>query len=356
MKKHSIPHEHLSTMSHLWREYENTPRALAFRAQTQSEWRAWRDALRAKLIECLGGFPTERCDLAPRVVEVVEEKEYRREKVYFYSEPDVAVPCYVLTPRQIASPAPHRAVIALHGHGSDGARFLLGLARTDKERAQLRAYNYDYARQLARRGFMVFVPVQRALGECVESNRAYRARSGVWKKSCVMTALVGSLFGKTLGSMRVWDVMRTIDYIRTRPEPIAEQVGCVGLSGGGTTTLYASALDERISAVVVDGAFCTYRASIMSIEHCPDNYIPGILRYAEVSDIAGLIAPRPVLIESGIKDPIFPIEGVKQAYAELARVYAVLNCPDHLDADYFPGGHRFGGRKAFAWLERWLEK
>ena len=356
MKKHSIPQEHLSTMAYLWQQYDCQPRALAFRAQTQDEWRAWRDALRAKLSECLGGFPTERCDLAPRVVEVVEEKEYRREKVYFYSEPDVAVPCYVLTPRKVAPPAQRRAVIALHGHGSDGARFLLGLARTAKERAQIREYNYDYAHQLARRGFMVFVPVQRALGECVESNRAYRTRSGVWKKSCEMTAQVSLLCGKTLAGLRVWDVMRTIDYIRARSEPIAPQIGCLGLSGGGVTTLYASALDERIGATVVDGAFCTYRASIMSIEHCPDNYIPGILRYAEVSDIAGLIAPRPVLIEHGTKDPIFPIEGVKQAYAELARVYAVLDCPDHLDADYFPGGHRFGGRKAFAWLDRWLEK
>ncbi|MEW5718663.1 MAG: alpha/beta hydrolase family protein [Chloroflexota bacterium] len=353
MKTNSVPQEHLSTMAYLWQQYDCQLRALAFRAQTQDEWRAWRDALCAKLIECLGGFPEERCDLAPRVVAVVEEKEYRREKVYFYSEPGVAVPCSVLIPRKIAPP--YRAVIALHGHGSDGARFLLGLTRGDKERAQLREYNYDYARQLARRGFMVFAPVQRALGECVEPNRAYRTQSGVWKKSCGMTAHISLLLGKTLAGLRVWDVMRTIDYLRARPEPIAEKIGCLGLSGGGVITLYASALDERIGAAVIDGAFCTYRASIMSIEHCPDNYVPGILRSAEVSDVAGLIAPRPVLIEHGIKDPIFPIAGVRQAVAELARVYAVLNCPGNLDADYFPGGHRFGGRKAFAWLARWLE-
>ena len=210
-------------MAYLWQRYDCQPRALAFRAQTQDEWRVWRDALRAKLIECLGGFPSERGDLAPRVVEVIEEKEYRREKVYFYSEPGVAVPCYVLIPHKIASP--YRAVLALHGHGSAGARLLIGLARTEKERAQIRAYNYDYARQLARRGFMVFAPVQRALGECVEPNRAYRAKTGVWQKSCVITSHASLLLGKTMAGLRVWDVMRTIDYLRARPEPIAEKIG-----------------------------------------------------------------------------------------------------------------------------------
>jgi dienelactone hydrolase len=341
-------------MVYLWREYDRAPRALAFRAQTPDEFRAWRDALRAKLIELLGGFPAERCDLAPRVVEVVEEKEYRREKVIFYSEPEVAVPCYVLIPRKVTPP--YRAVIALHGHGTDGARLLLGLARNDKERAQMRAGNWDYARQLARRGFIVFVPVQRALGERVEPQRAYRTLTGRRAKSCVLTTLTSFMLGRTMVGLRVWDVMRTLDYIRTRAEPLAKKIGCIGWSGGGTTTLYASALDERISAIVIEGAFCTYRASIMSIEHCPDNYVPGILRYAEASDIAGLIAPRPLLIESGIQDHIFPIDGVKHAYSELARVYARLNRSDHLDADFFPGGHRVGGRKAFAWLDRWLKQ
>ncbi|MBM3129697.1 MAG: acetylxylan esterase [Chloroflexi bacterium] len=353
MKRNIIPQEHLSTMSYLWREYARAPRALAFRARTPNEFRAWRDALRGKLIELLGGFPSERCDLAPRVVEVVEEKEYRREKVIFYSEPEVAIPCYVLIPRKVA--LPYRAVIALHGHGTDGTRLMLGLARNAKERASMRAGKWDFARQLARRGFIVFAPAQRALGERVEKNRAYQAKSGRNKKSCTITTLASFMLGRTMAGMRVWDVMRTIDYLRTRAEPIAEKIGCMGWSGGGTTTLYASALDERISAVVLESAFCTYRASILSIEHCADNYIPGILRYAEASDIAGLIAPRPVLIESGTQDHIFPIAGVKQAYDELARVYAVLHRSDHLDADFFSGEHRVGGRKAFAWLARWLK-
>jgi predicted esterase len=92
----------------------------------------------------------------------------------------------------------------------------------------------------------------------------------------------------------------------------------------------------------------------MAMDHCADNYVPGILRYAEAPDIAGLIAPRPLLIEHGIEDPIFPIQATRQAYQDLTRVYALLNCADHLEADYHAGAHRFGGGQAFTFLDRWL--
>jgi fermentation-respiration switch protein FrsA (DUF1100 family) len=92
----------------------------------------------------------------------------------------------------------------------------------------------------------------------------------------------------------------------------------------------------------------------MAIEHCADNYVPGLARYAEAHDVAGLIAPRPLLIEHGTDDPIFPIEGVRQAYHHLARVYSLLGCPAHLELDEFDGGHRFGGARAFSWLDQWL--
>lgn len=349
----AIPHAHLSTMALLQKQYETQLRQLAFRARTLGEWRTWRDALRLRLSESLGGFPMVRYELNVQVAEVVEEKNYRREKIFFYSEPSAAVPCYVLIPKKVSPP--YRPVIVLHGHGSGGARLLLGKPRGKTERAQLKAYNYNYAQQLAEQGYMVFLPVQRALGERVEKDKPFRTQTGANEKSCEMITNVSLLFGRTLLGMRVWDVKRTIDYIHTRPEPMVEGIGCVGFSGGGTTALYAAALDERLDPVVIDGAFCSYRSSIMSVPHCSDNYVPGILRYAEIADVAGLIAPRALLIEHGTRDPIFPIEGVREAYQDLGRTYALLESSDRLCADFFPGAHRFSGRKAFDWLDHWLK-
>jgi len=349
------------TLPSLWRLYETTPRSLAFGARTVEEWAAWREQLSEQLIELLGGFPSsaQHPPLNPVAIETTETEDYRLEKVAFQSEPDVWTPCYVLTPRR-ASP-PFRPVIALHGHGMGGAAHLIGRIVNDdlagREAAHIAQHNYDYAAQLARHGFLVFAPEQRGLGERIEARPGTVTMDDgdpIWQKSCRSIAFNAMLLGKTVIGLRVLDVMRTIDYIAQRPEPVVPGLGCLGLSGGGTTALFASALDSRITVAVVSGYLNTFRDSIMAIQHCECNYIPGILKVAEMSDVAGLIAPRPLLVESGTQDPIFPMSGSRRAYAEVSRVYELLGAAGRLKADVFEGAHRFSGREAFDWLNRWL--
>ena len=88
--------------------------------------------------------------------------------------------------------------------------------------------------------------------------------------------------------------------------------------------------------------------------HCACNFVPGILRYAEMADLAGLIAPRPLLIESGTHDPIFPVEATEQALEALRPIYTVFDARERLDADIFEGPHRWNGVKAYPWLDHWL--
>ena len=95
----------------------------------------------------------------------------------------------------------------------------------------------------------------------------------------------------------------------------------MGISGGGTITFTTAALDERVKAAVVSGAFCTYRDSIFSRSHCIDNYIPGILRWFETADLTGLIAPRYLFVEAGSQDNIFPRPGVEEALQNARKVY-----------------------------------
>lgn len=345
-----------TTLPSLWEYYKTFPRQLAFHARSVEEWRRWREALYRRLVDLLGGFPLERPPLQATVLASKDETDYRWEKVAFQSEPDLYVPCYVLIPHR--SSPPYRPVIALHGHGSGGAAHVVGLIVDEANRAaeevHIRKHNYDYGRQLAQHGFMVFVPEQRGFGERMEAGPDMVQGDPMWLSSCRALVFNAILLGKTAIGLRVWDVMRTLDYIRSRPEATVSGVGCLGLSGGGTTTLFAAALDPRITVAVVSGYFNTFRASIMARRHCECNYIPRILQYAEMSDIAGLIAPRPLLVESGTEDDDFPVEGARSAYRELQRIYEALNAPERLDIDVFPGGHQFSGRKAFDWLDRWL--
>ena len=100
------------------------------------------------------------------------------------------------------------------------------------------------------------------------------------------------MFGRTLIGERVWDIMRLIDYATTRREIDAGRIAITGNSGGGTISMFAAALDERIGVSVPGCYFCNHVQSIGSIHHCMCNYFPGMATLAEASDIAGLIAPR----------------------------------------------------------------
>jgi len=71
-------------------------------------------------------------------------------------------------------------------------------------------------------------------------------------------------------------------------------------------------------------------------------------------DIAGLIAPRFLFIEHGIKDPIFPIEATKFAFSKIKKVYDFLNVSDNLNYEFFDGGHEIWGNKSFQWLKNVL--
>jgi len=341
----------LKTMPGVWQWYDNSARKLAFKAQSRAEAESWQQELRATMTQLLGKKRVGASDFDVHMIETVKEPGYTRELLVIQTQPGEYMPVYVLIPENVSSP--YRPVIALHGHENWGGEGLVGI----KQRENV-AYHNDYGRQLALHGFLVFAPVLRGFAQRLEASlppyEQLQSEPQRLTNSCKEVSLNLLLAGKTLLGLRVWDIMRLIDYIRTRPEPMTETLGCVGLSGGGTVTLFTTALESRITCVVVSGYYNSFRASIMSIDHCPCNYVPGILQYAEMADIAGLIAPRPLLVEAGERDPIFPVEATRQAISELRPIYSCFGAEQNLDADIFDGDHRWSGAKAYDWLDKWL--
>lgn len=324
---------------------------LSFSANNKQEFAKWRKKISKKLTELLGGFPEEKCPLNPQIFESVEFERYFREKVVIESNPNCFVPVYVFVPKTVKKPFP--AVVAVHGHGR-GMKYTAGVWDSEEERRDIELVNHDYGRQFAEKGYMVFAPEMIGFGLRREDEDKL---AGNGNHSCRILSWHAAITGKTAIGLRVWDVIRVIDYAETREECNAKKkIGCAGLSGGATVTLYTAALEKRIKCAVVSGYFNTYEDSILAMHHCDCNYIPGIRKYAEMSDVASMIAPRALLIEAGTKDEIFPIEATKTAYEKLKNSYRILHVEDHLDIDIQEGGHRFYGVKAFDWMDRWLKK
>jgi len=326
------------------RLYDETERALSFSAETYEGLLRWQAELKQKLTELLGGFPKEKIELESEVIDREKLEGYTREKIIFESEPSVSVPAYLLIPDGLSSPAP--AVIALHGHGP-GKIIPCGIAPDEESRKLIEEGERDYAVQAVKRGYVAIVPDMRSFGERMRESDVEAGR----RNSCEASAMRALMLGKTLIGERVWDTICCIDYLETRDEVDPGRICCMGQSGGGTITLFSAALEKRIKAAVVSCYFCTFRDSIMSVRHCPCNYVPGLLKTAEMCDIAGLICPRPLYIIAGKEDPIFPIEGVKSAFEILRNIYHVGRAEDKLGIYIGDGGHRFYAEKVWEWIE-----
>lgn len=323
--------------------YASAPLRLTFRATNRAEAEIWQRELRAKLIELLGGFP-ERTPLRAQTFEVRQYPGYRRERIQFYSRPGVAVVGYLLIPEGRNPPYP--TVVAIPGHGR-GVDDIVGIDENGHDRTDKPGYQHDFALQAVEHGLATVAIEPMAFG--------YRRNAAIAAKGPAVTAcqpVAGSalLFGETMIGWRVWDVMRCIDWIGTRPELDSERVGCMGISGGGTCTQFSAALDLRIKAAFVSGYLNFFRDSIMAVPHCIDNYVPGILNWAENYDVAGLIAPRAFFSEGGDRDSIFPVNATRESFTRVRKVYEVFGAGARAQQEIFAGTHSFHGVRGLPFL------
>jgi dienelactone hydrolase len=326
--------------------YNHASRAMAFQASTSVEAEGWQHNLRAKLVELLGDFPGERCELLPRVTETREFPTYTRETVLFQSRPNMTVLGYLLLPKDFEAPGP--TILCLHGHGR-GVDDIVGIQEDGTMRTEYGEYQNDFALQCVDRGYAALAIEQFGFGHRRDDVACQR---GAGNSSCQPSSGAAFLLGQTMIGWRVYDAMRSLDYLSTRSEIDMNRIGVMGISGGGTTTFYSAAIDERFKAAVVSGYFNTFRDSILSINHCIDNYIPGVLKYAEMYDIAGLIAPRAMFVESGTEDTIFPIDATRFAFDRAQEIFRTFGAEDRLGLEVFEAAHSFHGVGAFQFLNQ----
>lgn len=328
--------------------YSAAPRRLRFQARTRATAEAWQKTLRAKLTDLIGGLPSQRQPLRPVTLETRAFPGYRREKIVFDSRPGVSVLAYLLLPEKAQTPA--ATMICMPGHGR-GVDDIVGIDEQGRDRTDKAGYQHDFAIQVAEAG-MAAVAIEPMGFGCRRD--PINARQSLSRKACEPAAGGALLVGETMIAWRVWDVMRTLDYIATRPELDSSRVGCMGISGGGTVTSFSTALEPRIRVALVSGYLNTFRDSVGSLAHCIDNYVPGILNWAEMHDIAGLIAPRPLFVESGEKDNIFPIDASIESFKQVREIYGVFQAADRVEQEVFPGEHSFWGKRGIPFLARHL--
>ena len=325
--------------------HKTAPMKMTFNATNKRHAESWQKAFRSKVTELVGGFPKNHTPLGPQTLDVADFPDYRRERFIIETRPGVMLLGVLLTPKTTGKR--FSTVICVPGHGR-GVDDIIGVDDKGKTISSDRNIYHDFALQVVRQGQAAVAIENMAFG-CRRDQKTMD--KGLGASACQPTAGAALLLGETMVGWRVYDVMRTIDWIGTRPELDAKRIGCMGLSGGGTVTLFSAALDTRIKAAFVSGYLNTFRDCIMSVSHCIDNYVPGILNWGEMYDVAGLIAPRPLFAESGERDPIFPLKGFNEAFSHVQSTYEVFGAKEHTGHEVHGGAHEFSGREGLPWLK-----
>jgi dienelactone hydrolase len=345
------PHEYpdLQPAFGLFHLYQPENAPYRFQASSLGEALQWQASTREALLQAIGFADLPAGDFDPQRLESIDKGDYIREKWLIRTWDFALMPFYLLVPKHVMPP--YRLVLALHGHGY-GVKEIVGLWEDGQERDTPDGYQADFGVALCQRGFLVAAPEISCFGERQNDYSQLNTLIGQpVPYTCHHTAGLAFHLGGSVIGLRAFDARRLLDFLSSRADIDPTRIGAMGISGGGMHTLFSACLDERIRACVISGYFSSFRASILNVHHCSCNYVPGLWRFGEMHDLIGLVAPRPVLIEAGTYDPIFPLDAVKAAVA-IARekVYNVFNASEQIETDIFEGRHRISGRRAYDFL------
>jgi len=169
---------------------------------------------------------------------------------------------------------------------------------------------------------------------------------------------MGIPLGRCAIGMSTWDLVKLCDYIQTRPDCDPDRIGCAGLSGGGLQTLFVAAVDTRIKCACTSGYFYGAMEALLEMsENCDCNYVPNLWVHFDLCDIASLIAPRPLIIETGLRDDLngkSGINNVKPQYSITKAVYEISGYADAIAHSMFDAGHMWDGTDVYPFFRKYL--
>jgi len=318
----------------------------SYRYDYKEEFTAWQKRAKEKLNDLLGLPLTMPSEDKYTVTEEYEKFGLSFMKFTFQSEEGYFVPCCMVKKPDLKGKAP--LVICLQGH-TTGMHISLGDEIFERDEKSKKA-GQKFAIDAANEGCVAIAVEQRYMG-----TMGYKDMRG--RPACIAAsedmdanqAIPSLLIGRIPIGERVWDVSRTIDLALNRFSDIIDEnkIICLGNSGGGTATFYASCLEERISLSVPSCAVCTFEESIMAMNHCICNYVPNIRKYFDMGDMGALIAPRKIVVVCGDEDPIFPLPGVKKSFELMKKAYAHTGVEDKCRLVVGKGGHAFYPKDAW---------
>jgi cephalosporin-C deacetylase-like acetyl esterase len=308
--------------------------------KTEEQIKAYQLHLKTLFTQQLGGFP-DRTPLNPRVVGKLAGDGCQIEKVIFESQPRHHVTATLYLPN---NRPPYPGVLVSSGHSRPG---------------KAAEYNQRFGVMLARNGMaaLCYDPIGQGERSQILSADGKPQFSSTTQEHFLIG--VGSiLVGGNTARYRVWDAIRAIDYLASRPDIDAQRIGFTGCSGGGTLTSYVMALDDRVACAAPSCYLTTFRRLIETIgpQDAEQNIFGQLALGLDQPDYVLMRAPQPTLISSTTGD-FFDIQGTWDNYRQAKRIFARLGFPERVDLVEAEGGHGVQPANLVGitrWMRRWL--
>lgn len=283
---------------------------------TTKAWKTQAEQLRKDMLAAWGGFPEKKCALEPKVLGIIPRDGYRIEKIVFQTRPGVWMTANAYVPDKKGKMP---AILQVHGHWKG--------AKQDPV-VQSRCIG------AAKLGFFVLCVDAFGAGE-----RGIGTALGEYHGD--MTAATLLPVGLPLSGLQVYENMRAVDYLQTRPEVDGEMIGITGASGGGNQTMYAGAFDERFKCVVPVCSVGNYQA-YLGAACCMCEVVPGALTFTEEWGLLALVAPRGLMVINATKDGIqFSVGEAKKSLALATPVFKLSGKPDNVRHAIFESPHEY---------------
>lgn len=317
-------------------------------ADTLDAWLKQREQVRAKLWDLLGKLPPRPNPVSVCVVSRTEHADFTLEKLELDNGAGDLVLCYLLLPKNGQEKSP--AILYCHWHGGQydvGKEELFGTNATPVPPGPA----------LAKLGFAVI-----AVDACCFGERNGKGPGGPREKGGAgeMTASKFNLwFGRTLWGMMLRDDLIALDYLRSRPEIDGNRIGVTGISMGATRTWWLMALDDRLKVGAAVCCLTRYQNLIASEslrEHGIYYFVPGMLNHFDTEAVVAMAAPRPLLFQSGEKDPGSPVDGIHIIESKVSKLYKLFGAPDNFQSIIYPNVGHVYTPEMWSKTTNWLTK
>jgi dienelactone hydrolase len=316
--------------------------------KTRADWEMKRPELKRQYLEMLGLWPLPpRTDLKATVTGTLEGDGFTVEKLHFQSSPGLYVTGNLYLPKGATQPAP--AVLYVCGHGN---------TVVDKVSYGTKVAYQHHAAWFARNGYVCLILDTLEMGEIPGEHHGTHNKGMWWWQT----------LGYTPAGIECWNAMRALDYLQTRREVDPKRLGVTGRSGGGATSWWVGAADDRLQCIipvagiadlyahVVEAVAPRFRKGVVN-GHCDCMYFVNTYR-TDFPLVAALCAPRALMLCNSDVDDIFPVPGYRRLAEKVRRIYDLYGASEKFVLLETKGPHKDTPelrQGAFAWMNRWLK-